>query len=239
MLRALTCATLLVLGIGYLFAMLHLFNSHAGRDGEPGISVKDIEIAYSGSKDDTRLEAALKGPMSGMLPADERATISDWVRRGTDETEYESRIRPILAERCIACHDGSNPHIADLSEYRGVLRYAEMDTGADIFTLVRVSHIHLFGLTFIFFIMGFIFSHAYVRPLWLKSVVIAVPFLAIFVDVGSWYVTKLYPPFAWVVLISGGFMGLSFAFMWLISAYQMWLYKAAGRAAGHEEAPIH
>jgi len=31
---------------------------------------------------------------------------------------------------------------------------AEMDTGVSIGTLVRVSHIHLFGLTFIFFIMA-------------------------------------------------------------------------------------
>jgi len=30
----------------------------------------------------------------------------------------------------------------------------EQDTGTDIFTLVRVSHIHLFGLTFIFYLVG-------------------------------------------------------------------------------------
>ncbi|MFT5141222.1 MAG: hypothetical protein ACI9CB_002894, partial [Rhodothermales bacterium] len=37
--------------------------------------------------------------------------------------------------------------------------------------------------------------------------------------------TKLYAPFAWVVLISGGLMGLSFATMWIVSMYQMWFYK--------------
>ena len=48
-------------------------------------------------------------------------------------------------------------------------------TGANVFTLVRVSHIHLFGVTFIFFIVGLIFSHAYVRPVWLKCTVVALP----------------------------------------------------------------
>lgn len=61
--------TLLVLGTGYLFAMLQVFFSHAGLDGNPNsISAEDIRIAYHGSDSDTRLETALKGPMAGMLP---------------------------------------------------------------------------------------------------------------------------------------------------------------------------
>jgi hypothetical protein len=43
-------------------------------------------------------------------------------------------------------------------------------------------------------------------------------------DVSSWYFTKLYSGFAWVVLIAGGLMGLSFAIMWITSMYQMWFY---------------
>ncbi len=99
------------------------------------------------------------------------------------------------------------------------------DTGADLYTLVRVSHIHLFGLTFIFFIMGFIFSHAYVRPVWLKWVVIAAPFGGVTMDVLGWYVTKVFTPFAWGVLIAGLINGLAFAVMWFVSMYQMWIYK--------------
>jgi hypothetical protein len=50
------------------------------------------------------------------------------------------------------------------------------------------------------------------------------PFLCIAADVSSWYFTKLYSPFAWIVLIAGGLMGLSFAIMWITSMYQMWFY---------------
>ena len=42
-------------------------------------------------------------------------------------------------------------------------------------TLIRDSHIHLFGMTFIFFIVGLMFSHAYMRPVWFKCAVIAAP----------------------------------------------------------------
>ena len=223
--RTLFTGTLLVLGIGYLFAMIHIYNSHAGRDGNPGISIEDIAIAYSGNKEATRLEAAMMGPMSGMLPTDERGTIAGWVRRGLDEGEYEEQIKQIIERRCVACHDGSNPHIPDLNGYHEVAETAQLDTGINISTLVRVSHIHLFGLTFIFFIMGLIFSHAFFRPVWVKSLIIAIPFIAIVIDIASWYLTKLHPAFAMVVIISGGFMGVSFAFQWIVSMYQIWFYK--------------
>jgi hypothetical protein len=98
----------------------------------------------------------------------------------------------------------------------------EQDTGADVFTLVRVSHIHLFGLTFIFFIMGLMYSHAYVRPVWFKCTIVALPFVAVILDISSWYLTKLYHPFAWVVMLAGGLMGISFAFMWVTTMYQLW-----------------
>jgi hypothetical protein len=226
--RVLFTSTLLVLGMGYMFAMIHVFASHAGRDGNPALSVNDLIIAYSGSQSDTRLEGALKGPMSKMLPSEEKNEIIAWVRRGADAKEFESKgIQNIINKRCIICHSGKNPHIPNLSTFEGVSQVVEKDTGMDIFTLVRVSHIHLFGLTFIFFIVSSIFCHSYVRPLWLKCIIIVVPFLAIICDITSWYLTKLYTPFAWVVLISGGFMGMSFAVQFLVSIYQMWLYKPA------------
>ena len=31
---------LLTIGIGYLFAMIHLYYTHQGRDGQPGLSVE-------------------------------------------------------------------------------------------------------------------------------------------------------------------------------------------------------
>ncbi len=223
--RLLFSATLVVLGIGYIFAMIYVFESHAGHDGKPGLSVRDLIIAYSGSKGDTRLEAALKGPMAGMLPTAERDEIIAWVRRGAKRDEFEQTIAPIMEKRCLGCHNGSNPHIPNFERFEGVMEMVDLDTGMDIFTLVRVSHIHLFGITFIFFITGFIFCHAYVRPAWLKQAALVLPFLAIVFDIASWYLTKVYEPFAWVVMVSGVLMGLVFAYQWLVSFYQMWFYR--------------
>ncbi len=225
--RVLYTATLLILGLGYLFALLNVYFTYAGRaGGNPYmLSYQDIVVAYTGSGKASRLESALRGPMSTMLPRDEVDTIVGWVQTGSDRAKYEKDIRPNLDKRCMTCHDGSNPHIANLGTYDSLKKMTEKDTGASIATLVRVSHIHLFGLTFIFFIMGLMYSHAYVRPVWFKCSVVVLPYIAIVLDVSSWYFTKLFHPFAWVVILAGGLMGMCFAFMWVTTMYQLWLAK--------------
>jgi len=186
------------------------------------LSYQDLVVAYAGSGKRSRLEAALQGPMSGMLPHDEINALVVWVQEGADRARYERDIKPTLDNRCMSCHDGSNPHLVNLSGYDDLKKVTEQDTGANISTLVRVSHIHLFGLTFIFFIMGTMFSHAYVRPVWFKCAVVALPFVAIAMDVSSWYFTKLFHPFALVVMAAGALMALSFAIMWVVTMYQLW-----------------
>lgn len=230
--RVLYTAVLIVLGMGYLFALIYLFHTYSGKDGNPlTLSYDDIVIAYSGSGKASRLESALRGGMSVMLPRDELNAIIVWVQEGADRAGFESEIRPVLDRRCMTCHDGSNPHLVNLNGYDNVQKVTERDTGAGVFTLVRVSHIHLFGLSFIFFILGLIYSHAYVRPVWFKCAVVALPYVSIMLDVSSWYFTKLYHPFAWVVMISGAVMGLCFAFMWVVSMYQLWFSSTPSQVA--------
>ena len=230
--RVLFTAALCVLGLGYLFALVYLYHSHSGKDGNPlTLSYQDVVIAYAGSGKGSRIEAALRGPMSAMLPAEESSRLVAWVQDGSARAAYDKDIRPVIDKRCMTCHDGSNPHLANLDGYDNIKKVTERDTGTDIFTLVRVSHIHLFGLTFIFFIVGFVFSHAYVRPVWFKCSVVALPFACIVIDVGSWYLVKVYHPFAWVTMGSGAVMGMSFAFMWVVSIYQMWFGRTPSPVA--------
>lgn len=238
--RVLYTAALLVLGMGYLFALIYLFHTYAGRaGGHPYmLAYEDIVVAYSGSGKGSRLESALRGPMSSMLQPEEVNAIIAWVREGADRAKYERDIKPTLDQRCMSCHDGSNPHLLNLGGYENLKKVTEQDTGANIFTLVRVSHIHLFGVTFIFFIVGLIFSHAYVRPVWFKCAVVALPFVMLFLDVASWYFTKLYHPFALVVMSAGGIMGLCFAFMWAVSMYQLWFSATPTPVAQRESGDL-
>ena len=112
-LRVLFTCVLLILGLGYLFALLNVYYTYAGRAGGNPLmlSYEDIVVAYSGSGKGSVLESALSGPMSSMLPADERATLLTWVRGGAAQSAYDTGIKPILDKRCMTCHDGRNPHL--------------------------------------------------------------------------------------------------------------------------------
>ena len=117
-LRVLYTAALLVIGMGYLFALIYIFTTYAPKDGNPrSLSYEDIVIGYSGSGQDSRLESALHGAMRSMLPAEDISLIVSWVRGGAARPAYESKIRPIIEKRCLACHDGSNPHLANLTGF--------------------------------------------------------------------------------------------------------------------------
>jgi hypothetical protein len=224
-LRVLYTMVLLVFGAGYLFAMIHVFETNAGKDGDPMLSEKDLMITYGGNPQGTALETALRGPMQDMLPADKRQAIIDWLHGGAKQEEFDARINPIVQEHCIGCHvPEANPQLTDLRTYAGIAKVSGKDEGMSLGTLVRVSHIHLFSIAFIFFIVGQIYSHAWVRPVWLKCVVIAAPFAVVLTDVGSWYMTKVWAQFAWVVIGSGAVMGLAFAIMWVTSIYQLWIF---------------
>jgi len=224
--RVLYTMVMLVFGLGYLFAMIQVWESHAGKDGEPMLTAKDLMISYSGNPEGTRMESALRSSMSGMLPDEPKTVIFDWLHAGSPQESYAEKIEPIMQEYCVACHNvGANPHLPDFTSFEGVAKVTAVDTGMNLHTLVRVSHIHLFSITFIFFIVGYIFTHAYVRPTWFKCALIAIPFLVLITDVASWYLTKVWDGFAWVVIGSGALMGMSFAVMWFITMYQLWFYK--------------
>jgi hypothetical protein len=80
--------------------------------------------------------------------------------------------------------------------------------------------------------VGLIFSLAAGVPRVLKTAVIVMPYVFLIVDIASWWLTKLNPYFAWLVILGGSAMALSFAFMWTVSMYEMWILPHKKGAAG-------
>ena len=224
--RLLYTLFIMLLSTGYAFAMVLIFISVASEDGSPGLSVDDISIKYYGNRSGTRLEQALTGTMKPNRTPEEYMVIAHWIHDNSPESRFDKEIMPILAEKCVMCHNPlSSMSIPDLTSYENVKALTKIDTGESIGALVKVSHIHLFGLGMIFYLLGRIFVLTEI-PVLLKRIVVVIPFATIAVDIGSWWFTKFSPSFfAYTVLISGGLMGISFAFQSSISLYQMWFFK--------------
>jgi len=108
-----------------------------------------------------------------------------------------------------------------LTNYEGVMEVAS-SKAASIPGLVKVSHIHLFGIAFILLFVGRIFIYCRMNVT-LKRVIVVIPFLSMLIDTLSWFVTRNNPSFAYVVVASGALMGLSMGAQIVISLFQMWV----------------
>lgn len=226
-------AFLLTVGFAYLMALAYLYYSHQGHDGKPGLSVTDIVDNYYGNRSGTRLEAAIRGPMAGYIETEDRHQIVEWLKSGKAETTYETRIRPILAKKCLACHSPSSGlKVPDLSSFPALGKVTKVDTGESLLTLVKLSHIHLFGIGLVLLSVGLIFRLSAMST-WLKGTLILLPFAAMAVDILAWFLTKWDPVFAYTVIMAGGLLGAGLAAQILISLYQIFFLKGINHEKAH------
>ena len=113
----------------------------------------------------------------------------------------------------------------DLSTYKGIRQVAEVDTGESLHTLMKLSHIHLFGIGLVALGIGIIFRLSALAE-WLKTTLMVSPFVAIFADILAWFLTKWDPFYAYTVVAAGVLLGLAWGAQILISLYQLWFLRA-------------
>lgn len=220
--RVLLSGYLFVTGIGMMMAFGQILATHGMADGKFGLSINDIVYSYYGNRGNSKLESKLNGTMKDKASTQVRAEIIKWVRDGAPRQAWDKDIKNHFHANCTRCH-GSIPNLTDLSTYENVKPVAAFDEGMSLVSLTRVSHIHLFGIVFIFFFSGLIFNLTVNIKQWLKVLVIAMPFAFIIIDIFSWWLTKLSPGFAWFTMIGGFGYALSSLFMWTACLYQMWI----------------
>jgi glucan phosphoethanolaminetransferase (alkaline phosphatase superfamily) len=110
----------------------------------------------------------------------------------------------------------------DLTSFSAVRKMVNIDTGISLHTMMKVSHIHLFGIGLLLLSVGMIFRHTRLRT-WLKITLILLPFIAILVDILAWFFTRWDPVYAYTVVVAGGLLGLGLGGQVLIALYQLWL----------------
>ncbi|HHJ81286.1 MAG TPA: hypothetical protein ENJ65_06595 [Candidatus Tenderia electrophaga] len=223
---------ILLAGLAYLMALAYLYTSFDGIDGKPGLSVEDIAETYYGNRSGTRLESAIRGSMAGNIDVEQRNHVIEWLKSGASAGGYERVIKPIFAERCVMCHSpDSGLSIPDLSSYEGVKQVANVDTGVSLHSLMKVSHIHLFGIALVALGIGLIFRFA-LLPAWFQNTLTLLPFVAIFIDIAAWFLTKWDPVYAYTIIIAGGILGLSWGLQMSISLYQIWFLRCRPETGG-------
>lgn len=225
-LKVLFTGYLCAVGIGYFFALVQILFTHGMADGKFGLSIDDIVYSYYGNRSGTVIETKLNGSMKENATEEQRFQIIQWVRDGADPKSYKNDgIEQIIQERCVMCHNKDASGIPDFSKFENLKKLTTEDSGATFSSLTRVSHIHLFGISFIFMFVGLIFSFEETTSVKYKCIAIGMPYVFLVADILSWWLTKIHPMFAVLVIFAGMGMGVSFIYMWFISLAEMWLYQ--------------
>jgi len=180
----------------------------------------DIVYSYYGNRSGSKLEAALTGKMKDKAPGDVNFTLIKWVREETPVADWD-KVGPLFEKYCAKCHDAESG-LPEVSKFDVAKSLAETDHGASIASLTRVSHIHLFGISFIFLFVGAIFGLAEFNQFW-KLILISTPFAFLVLDVASWWLTKFWSSCAWLTMIGGLGYSLAAMVMFATSFAQMWL----------------
>lgn len=228
--KALFTGYILVVGLGLIMAGVQIMLTHGMADGKLGLSVDDIVYSYYGNRQGSKLESKLHGSMKDKASPEENLTMIKWARDGSPEADWEPTIKPIVEAKCAMCHTGMHmSSLPKLTNYTAMKEVSYIDQGPAIESLSRVSHVHLFGIAFIFFFMGLIFSMAVGFKNWVKSLLIFVPFAFLILDVAAWWLTKMNPGFAYLVIIGGFGYSLAAAVMLFTSLYQMWIMPLRGK----------
>ncbi len=224
-LKTLFTGYLLTIGLGLLVAGVQIMLTHGMADGKPGLSVDDIVYSYHGNHDGgdaSKLESKLYGSMKDNAPAEVRMALIKWAHAGAPAGEWVDSIKPQVDQYCGPCHENM-PGLVNIGDKTVMDQMTKRDEGQSFATLTRVSHIHLFGVSFIFFFVGWIFTYAVGFSPRFKAILIFTPFGFLMLDVISWWLTKLDPNFAWLVIIGGFGYSLASTIMIFTSLYQMWI----------------
>jgi hypothetical protein len=227
--KVLFTSYIIAVGFGLMMAGAQIMMTHGMADGKIGLSVDDVVYSYYGNKTGSKLESKLNGSMQAMAPNEVRLEMIKWANEGAPEAQWEPKFKEAFAQYCVGCHNAAQTALPAYETYEGVKKVTEVDEGASFSSLTRVSHIHLFGIGFIFFFVGMIFALARFNLLW-KCVLIAIPFAFLILDILSWWLTKIDPIFAWLTIIGGFGYSVAAGIMLFTSLAQMWIPKFQDKA---------
>lgn len=224
--------TLFLLGAaaGLLAGEGNVLASHAAADGRPGLSMEDLRRTYHGRPGWTLIASMVDGgPMEKHVPIpSERKAILDWARGGARREDFDAA-RKVLDARCVKCHSpGGEKEESPFAEAREagarwdlVSNYARPDRGMSLAARATTTHAHLFAMSTLYALMGAVFLLTNTRRA-VKAAAVALPFVGMFVDIGSWWLAMLHPAFVWTIVAGGTLVAAGTVVLVARPLWEMW-----------------
>lgn len=136
------------------------------------------------------------------------------------------KIKSIVADRCARCHgEGQGGPAAQfpLETVVQVREYSEVETGAGAMSLrklAQTTHVHLLGFSMLYGLTGLIFTLTN-YPWWARAVLGPFTLVAQVVDISCWWLGRLDPHLAKVVVLTGSAVAAGLFLQIVLSLFNM------------------
>jgi hypothetical protein len=136
------------------------------------------------------------------------------------------KIGAILEARCARCHNESAGGAASrfpLETWEQVYEYCDIETaggGMSLTKLAQSSHVHLLGFAMLYGLTGLVFSLSS-YPGWLRVLLGPLPLVAQIVDISMWWLTRLDPACAQLIMISGSIVATGLLLQITLSLFNL------------------
>jgi hypothetical protein len=220
---------LMVVMLGGLAASVaQIYQHHAPRDGEPGLSYTDVAGAYHGVKAESPMLRAMRQNHPPELPAPEREALVAWLSGTRLSEDFDNadlgEMAPIeiIARSCLSCHARAN------AEKHPIARRIPLDYFDDVRKvsvsrdlrpmerriLIITTHTHALALAS----LTAVIASLCLITTWPGLIRLGLPLVAalgLALDIGGGWAARAFEPAVWMILLGGGAYNGSMALMGL------------------------
>lgn len=229
----LTMLVLVIIG-GLAASATHLLWHHENRDDRKGVSYDDIAGAYHGVTADAPLVRAMARNHPPELSEAARKVLADWLASGRISEDYDNidlgdnAPDAIIATNCVSCHSRNASDVEarkiPLEFFDDVKRqaFAKNIQPTDIKILAASTHTHALALGTLSLVMAWlVLSSRFSRVI--GPVLLGVSGLALFVDLGAWWLARDNAIWVKAILVAGpAYVGAT-GLMCLLTIADLWL----------------
>ena len=132
-------------------------------------------------------------------------------------------IRGIFTNRCVDCHGPNGEQEAfPLNNFVAVKKYATVPTGTamSLTKLAQTTHVHLLAFSMLYGLTGLIFTLTS-YPGWVRWLVGPWPLVVQLVDVACWWLARLDPVYAQVIVVTGGLVAVGLALQIVLGLFNL------------------
>ena len=139
---------------------------------------------------------------------------------GVSPTRVRASLAPDMPMTHLGHESGSAEREIDIGEISNAARVWIRTP-----LLIQTSHTHLFGQTLISGLLGLVFLFSSLTEA-KKTVILALPFVGTFVDIGGMWLTRFASPsLAFFVVAGGSIFAAGYCLIAAISFYELWIRK--------------